>query len=198
MKYILLLLLALVLNFNINAQNSGAYVPIDTHIDVPVTTFYTYSSTDTFYFETAPFIKFTNFKVKGDTLYWEIENPENIDYFELYSSTDGYIWRYIDSTSAGKDVYNCELECTGETFTYYKIKAVKESGSYIYSSVIVEQHLNDYIFYFTPTSISVVGDYEFINLYDIHGYEIDLDTYEDLPAGSYVLIIDNEIYTIKK
>ena len=44
----------------------------------------------------------------------------------------------------------------------------------------------------------VVGDYEFINLYDIHGYEIDLDTYEDLPAGSYVLIIDNEIYTIKK
>ena len=220
MKHFLLSLLALMLAFNINAQKIDTiYSGCDTiliQVNCPGHHSFlgddcdgqSFSSKNNCCYElylpdslcSLTPIEFVSFDVKNGNLRWVIENTDDLDYFVIENSINGYVWNMVNIVPSNNTIYyNSDLEAiAGGEFTYFRIKAVEPDGTFIYSKIIVEQNLNEYKFYFTPTSIEVIGNYETIKLYDIHGYELSLSIWGELPRGVYVLMIDGEMYTLGK
>ena len=75
----------------------------------------------------------------GNMLSWTVANEKGIDYYGLERSTDGQNFSGVSSVVAsGKSGYSFSdnLNLTGYSFYYYRLKIVDKDGNFKYSSVV--------------------------------------------------------------
>ena len=116
-------------------------------------------------------ITFTSFAVtklnfKTAILVWEINSPEQVDHFEIQSSTSNINFNLVEKiqTITNESVYQFTDEHLPNGIIYYRIKLIEKTGEEYFSKIIEVDNNNGFNFHIVSSTPQVANNFLAIHL----------------------------------
>ena len=146
----------------------------------------------------------------GSIIEWQIENIQDVEFFELEKSEDGYLFETIDFSYPIDNIKEYTyIDYITSVDNYYRLKVIEKNSEVSFSKIIYIgfDENNEISIYPNPSSgkffIKTEKNIESFKIYDTYGhfinqYNVTNNQFDlDLPNGLYFIQIENSFYKIR-